>query len=140
MASMIAGYLAGIALIPKYISQQKALVGCAILGLVFSVTVLVTHGYVSVFFVAFLGLANSLMWPALWPLALNGLGKFTKKGSSLLIMGIAGGSVIPLLYGYLGDVFTLHNAYAILLIIYLFILYYAAVGHKAGGKLTRTMP
>ncbi|MBS1528048.1 MAG: sugar MFS transporter [Bacteroidetes bacterium] len=140
MASMIAGYLAGIALIPKYISQQKALVVCAILGLLFSVTILLTRGYVSVFFVAFLGLANSLMWPALWPLALNGLGKFTKKGSSLLIMGIAGGSLIPLFYGYLGDVFTLHSAYAILLVIYVFILYYAAAGHKAGTKVTLPMP
>jgi len=96
----------------------------------FSVAILVTHGYISVFFVAFLGLANSLMWPALWPLALSGLGRFTKKGSSLLIMGIAGGSVIPYLYGYLGDIFTLHSAYAILLLIYLFILFYAMLGHK----------
>lgn len=140
MLSMIAGYFAGVALIPKYISQQRALVACAILGFIFSVTILVTHGYVSVFFVAFLGLANSLMWPALWPLALNGLGRFTKKGSSLLIMGIAGGSVIPYLYGFLGDIFTLHSAYGILLVIYLFILYYATTGHKAGGKVTRPMP
>jgi MFS transporter, FHS family, L-fucose permease len=130
MLSMIAGYLVGVVLIPKYISQQKALIACAILGLMFSVAILVTHGYISVFFVAFLGLANSLMWPALWPLALSGLGRFTKKGSSLLIMGIAGGSVIPYLYGYLGDIFTLHSAYAILLLIYLFILFYAMLGHK----------
>jgi FHS family L-fucose permease-like MFS transporter len=140
MLSMIAGYLAGVTLIPKYITQQKALITCAILGLIFSVTILVTHGNISVFFVAFLGLAYSQMWTALWPLALNGLGKFTKKGSSLLIMGIAGGSLIPLLYGYLGDIFTLHSAYGILLVIYLFILYYAMTGHKAGGKVTRPMP
>jgi MFS transporter, FHS family, L-fucose permease len=140
MASMIVGYLAGVTLIPKYITQQKALVVCAILGFIFSVIVLITHGYVSVFFVAFLGLANSLMWPALWPLALNGLGKFTKKGSSLLVMGIAGGALIPLLYGYLADVFSPRNAYSILLVIYLFILYYATTGHKAGTKAIRPMP
>jgi glucose/galactose transporter len=140
MVSMVVGYFAGVVFIPKYISQQKALVVCAILGLIFSIMTLVTHGYVSVFCIALLGLANSLMWPALWPLALNGLGKFTKKGSSLLIMGIAGGSVIPLLYGRLADMFSPQNAYGILLIIYLFILYYATVGHKAGTKVTRPMP
>lgn len=130
MVSMVIGYVTGVICIPKYFSQQKALVVCAILGFVFSVMAIVTHGYASVFCIALLGLANSLMWPALWPLALNGLGKFTKKGSSLLIMGIAGGALIPLLYGYLADVFSPQNAYAILLIIYLFILYYAALGHK----------
>jgi glucose/galactose transporter len=139
MISMVVGYLAGVALIPKYVSQQKALVVCAILGLVFSVLTLVTHGYVSVFCIALLGLANSLMWPALWPLALNGLGKFTKQGSSLLIMGIAGGAAIPPLYGYLSDIFTPQYAYSILLIIYLFILYYAIAGRKA-GKITRPRP
>jgi MFS transporter, FHS family, L-fucose permease len=141
MVSMVAGYIAGVAFIPKYISQQRALVVCAILGFIFSVMALITHGYVSVFCIALLGLANSLMWPALWPLALNGLGKFTKKGSSLLIMGIAGGSVIPLLYGRMADVFSPQNAYSILLIIYLFILYYAMLGHKIGSnKVIRPMP
>jgi len=140
MISMVVGYLMGVAFIPKYLSQQKALVICAILGLVFSVLVLVTHGFVSVFCIALLGLANSLMWPALWPLALNGLGKFTKQGSSLLIMGIAGGAAIPPLYGYLTDLSTPQHAYGILLIIYLFILYYATTGHKAGTKVTRPMP
>lgn len=130
MICMIAGYFVGIFCIPKYFSQNAALVVSAILGFVFSVLAIVTNGYVSVFCIALLGLANALMWPALWPLALNGLGKFTKVGSSLLVMGIAGGAVIPLLYGHLIDVFTARTAYVILLPIYLFILYYAAWGHK----------
>jgi glucose/galactose transporter len=130
MASMIVGYVLGIILMPKYITQQKALVVSAVLGFIFSVMALTLHGYASVFCIALLGLANSLMWPALWPLALNGLGKFTKKGSSLLIMGIAGGAVIPLIYGRLVDVYSAQMAYAILLPIYLFILYYATLGHK----------
>ncbi|MBS1529422.1 MAG: sugar MFS transporter [Bacteroidetes bacterium] len=130
LGCMVIGYGVGVICIPRYFSQQKALVVCAVLGLVFSIAALVTQGYVSVFCIALLGLANSLMWPALWPLALNGLGKFTKQGSSLLIMGIAGGSVIPLLYGRLADLFSPQSAYGILLIIYLFILYYATVGHK----------
>ncbi|HWD90345.1 MAG TPA: sugar MFS transporter [Mucilaginibacter sp.] len=130
LACMVIGYVVGVICIPKYFSQQKALVVCAVLGLIFSVMALVTHGYVSVFCIALLGLANSLMWPALWPLALDGLGKFTKRGSSLLIMGIAGGAAIPYLYGYLADKFSPQYAYGILLIIYLFILYYATRGHK----------
>ena len=44
------------------------------------------------------------MWPALWPLAMADLGKFTKSGSSLLIMAMAGGAVIPTLFGYLKDI------------------------------------
>ncbi|MGZ3945371.1 MAG: sugar MFS transporter [Mucilaginibacter sp.] len=130
MVAMVVGYLMGVAFIPKYISQQKALVVSAILGLIFSVMAVTTHGYVSVFFIASLGLANSLMWPAMWPLALNGLGKFTKRGSSLLVMGIAGGAVIPLVYGRLVDMYSAQSAYCILLPIYLFILYFATIGHK----------
>lgn len=130
MICMIAGYTIGIICIPKYISQQKALVISALLGMFFSIAAVLTNGYVSVFCIALLGLANSLMWPAIWPLALNGLGKYTKTASSLLVMGIAGAAVIPLLYGYLVDVYSARTAYCILLPIYLYILYYAAWGHK----------
>jgi FHS family L-fucose permease-like MFS transporter len=132
LSGMLAGYLVGIICIPKYFSQRTALKVSAIVGLIFSLVVLFTHGTISVFFVAFLGIANALMWPALWPLAINGLGKFTKTGSSLLIMGIAGGGLIPLLYGFLADKFTLHQAYWVMVPCYLFIFYYAASGYKKG--------
>jgi fucose permease len=102
------------------------------MGLIFALIALFTHGYVSVFFIAFLGIANSLMWPALWPLTINGLGRFTKAGSSLLIMGVAGGGVFPILYGFLSDKFNNHEAYWILVPCYLFILYYAVSGYKKG--------
>lgn len=130
MISMLVGYGIGILCIPKYISQQKALVISAILGVVFSVLALVTHGYPSVLCIALLGLANALMWPAIWPLALNGLGKFTKIASSLLVMGISGAAVIPPLYGHFVDLYSAQSAYLVLLPIYLFILYYAAWGYK----------
>ena len=130
MVSMLVGYGIGILCIPKYINQQKALVVSAILGFIFSILALVTHGYTSVLCIALLGLANALMWPAIWPLALNGLGKFTKIGSSLLVMGISGAAVIPPLYGHFVDLYSAQTAYLILLPIYLFILYYAAWGHK----------
>jgi fucose permease len=70
------------------------------------------------------------MWPAIWPLAIAGLGRFTKIGSSLLIMAIAGGALLPLLYGRLADKFNPQQAYWILIPSYLFILYYAAYGYK----------
>lgn len=130
LAAMIAGYIIGIIAIPKYLKQDKALKICAILGVLFSIAAVCTSGYTSVLFIALLGLANSLMWPAIWPLAIADLGRFTKIGSSLLIMGIAGGALIPLLYGYLTDLFNSRIAYSILIPCYLFIWYYAASGHR----------
>lgn len=134
LVAMIVGYVIGIVTIPKYITQEKALQICAGLGVVFSIAVLLTEGYYSVLFIALLGLANSLMWPAIWPLALSGLGRFTKVGSSLLIMGIAGGALLPLLYGWLADRFSPQQAYFILIPCYLFILYYAIAGYRVRKK------
>jgi fucose permease len=101
---------------------------------------LFTPKYVSVACIALLGLANSLMWPAIWPLALSGLGRFTKIGSSLLVMGIAGAAVFPPLYGFLVDRSKIQHglesasqtSYWILIPIYLFILYFATSGYKKG--------
>ena len=132
LTGMIVGYIAGIICIPKFITQQKALRISAILGVIFSVAAVFTKGYVSVFSIALLGLANSLMWPALWPMAIVGLGKFTKIGASFMIMAIAGGALIPLAYGRLADILNPQQAYWILVPIYLFILYYGTKGHKAG--------
>jgi FHS family L-fucose permease-like MFS transporter len=133
LVAMIVAYIVGIVSIPKYLSQEKALLYSAILGTVLSFIVIFTDGYVSVSALALLGLANALVWPAIWPLALAGLGRFTKAGSSLLIMGIAGGALIPLLYGQLADLFSPKDAYWVLVPCYLFILYYALAGHKAGN-------
>jgi FHS family L-fucose permease-like MFS transporter len=130
LGAMILGYIAGIILIPKYLSQSLALRICAVLGVLFSICALVTEGYTSVLFIALLGLANSLMWPAIWPLAIGGLGRFTKVGSSLLIMAIAGGALLPLLYGWLADKLSPQRAYIILIPCYLFIFYYALAGYK----------
>jgi len=137
LASMLVGYIIGVFTIPKYISQQAALKICAILGLAFTLGAFATHGYTSVIFVALLGLANSLMWPAIFPLGIKGLGKFTKTGSAVMIMGIAGGAIWPLLYGYLKD--ELHVNFQLSFFIsmmpcYLFILYFAISGHKVGLK------
>jgi FHS family L-fucose permease-like MFS transporter len=127
---MLAGYVLGILAIPKFISQQTALKFSAILGVVFSLLALVTDGFTSVLFIALLGLANALMWPAIFPLAIAGLGKFTKTGSAMLIMGIAGGALLPVLYGRLADSIGTQMAYVIALPCYLYILYYAIAGYK----------
>ncbi|PTQ93988.1 glucose/galactose transporter [Mucilaginibacter yixingensis] len=130
MSGMVAGYIIGIICIPRYIKQEKALTVSAILGVIFSVAAVLTHGYASVFCIALLGLANSLVWPAIWPLAIKGLGSYTRTGSSLLIMGIAGGALIPLLYGRIADMFSLQHAYVILIPCYLMIFYFSVWGHK----------
>jgi fucose permease len=100
------------------------------LGVLLSLAAIFTSGYVSVACIALLGLANAIMWPAIWPLALEGLGKFTKLGSAMLIMAIAGGALLPLLYGRLVDAFNNQQAYWLLIPCYLIIWHYAAIGHK----------
>lgn len=153
MVAMIIGYFAGIILIPKYLKQADALKICTILGVIFSLGAvfipadkvftmpfidLVTFRPlqlvlpVTVLFVALMGLANSLVWPAVWPLALNGLGKFTKTASAMLIMAIAGGALLPLLYGKLAVAFSTQSAYWLCLPCYLVIMFYAFIGHKIG--------
>lgn len=132
MGAMVIGYLIGIAIIPKYIHQATALKICAVLGMLFTLGIVFTSGATSLVFVALLGLANSLVWPAVWPLALEGVGKFTSAASGLLVMGIAGGAVIPLAYGKLAEVFSTTEAYWIAFPCYLFLLYYAIRGHRVG--------
>lgn len=127
---MMLGYVAGIFLIPKYVSQQNWLKYSSIFGLIVTVLAVFTSGFTSVFCIALLGLANAIMWPAIWPLALDGLGKYTKLGSALLIMMIAGGAIMPLVYGKLSDMFSTQLAYWILVPLYLYLLYYATIGHK----------
>ena len=130
LIAMIVGYLIGIVTIPKYLNQQKALGISAILGIIFGLGAIFTSGFTSVLLIALLGLANALVFPAIWPLALSGLGRFTKIGSSFLIMAIAGGAILPLGYGYLADNIDPQQAYWIVIPCYLFILFFAIKGHK----------
>lgn len=138
LSAMVVGYILGIISIPKYISQSKALAISAICGMLFSIIAIFTSGYIAVLFIALLGLANALMWPAIWPLAISGLGKFTKTGSALLIMAIAGGAILPLVYGFLADEKHVglgnQDAYWILTPCYIFILFYSIKGHKLAAK------
>ncbi len=147
LLAMVATYALGVFLIPRYIKQKTALIASAILGIIFSFCILNTTGYTSVLFVAALGIANALVWPAIWPLTLEGLGKFTKTGSALLIMAISGGAIIPPLYGKIVDANTHElitngtekvaalaqastESYWILIPCYVVILFFAILGHK----------
>lgn len=151
MLSMVVGYILGIILIPKYVNQRIALIVSAILGFIFSLfAILIPSGDVisfnfidlttfhpvqltvpvTVLFVALLGLANALVWPAIWPLAIHNLGKFLKTGSALLIMAIAGGALLPLAWGAISDSVNSQNAYWVAVPSYLIILFYALKGYK----------
>jgi len=133
--AMLVGYLAGLALIPRVISQERYLAVSAGLGVVLTLAALLTHGYVSVGFVAALGFANAMMWPAIFPLAIRGLGRFTQTGSALLVMGIAGGAIIPQLFAGLKASMPEHfqGIFAVLMVpCYLYIGYFALHGYRVG--------
>lgn len=132
MASMVVGYIIGVICIPKYIKQEKALALSAITGVLFTIAAYFSGGYTSVLFIALLGLANALMWPSIFPLAIKGLGKYTKLGSALLVMGVAGGAVLPQVYAYLAKSSSSQLAFlACMLPCYIYILFYGIWGHKA---------
>jgi len=131
LIAMIMGYLSGMILIPKYIKQEKLLKYGAITGSILAILVIYSHSSVSVFMVSLLGFVNALFWPAIWPLALEGLGRFVKIGSALLIMSVVAGAVVPLLYGLIADTIdSTQKAYWILIPCYLFIAYYGYFGYK----------
>ncbi len=139
LASMILGYVLGLALIPRFVTQVTALRACTILGVVGTLGVLFAPGRLtllgltadtSLWCLTVLGLSNSLTWAGIWPLALDGLGRFTKTGASLMIMGLCGNALIPLGYGWLADRYGAQGGYWILLPCYLYLTYYAVSGHK----------
>ena len=130
MVTMVVGYLLGVTLIPKVIDQRFALKVSAVLGILFAFGAIFTSGITSVIFVAMFGLANALVWPAIWPLALSGLGSFINTGSALLVMAISGGAILPLIWGRLSDVFNTQQAYWVVVPCYLFIFFYAVKGYK----------
>jgi MFS transporter, FHS family, L-fucose permease len=135
----IVGYCLGIVFIPRFLNQLTVFRICAIIGLVITLLIVFASGTVTIFghttdislwFVISLGLVNSMVWAGIWPLALTGLGRFTKIGASVMIMGLCGSAILPLLYGYFADVFDARHAYWVLFPCYLFISFYAYFGFK----------
>ena len=138
LTATIVGYLLGISFIPKLISQKTALKICTLLGLTLSCCILLFSGQItmfghqtdiSVWFIVLLGFANSMIWAGVWPLALDNLGRFIKTGASLLIMGLCGNAIMPLLYGYWADNHSLREAYWVLIPCYIYLIFYAFYGH-----------
>jgi glucose/galactose transporter len=134
LAAMLAGYVAGLVVTPRFLSQQAYLALSALLALGLVAGAFLTRGYVSVGFVAALGFANAMMWPAIFPLAIRGLGRFTELGSALLVMGVAGGAVTPQLFAVLKQHYAFQLVFAALMApSYLYILYYARRGCGVGA-------
>lgn len=136
---MFVGYIFGVALIPKVISQTKALILFGLIGILSALGIIMLPGTIGIYAFATIGFANSVMWGAIWPLSIVGLGRFTKTGASLLVMSIVGGAIIPLIFGFLldaiktGSVITEHDyrlVYWIFVPAYLFILFFGTIGHK----------
>ncbi|MEE3627525.1 sugar MFS transporter [Nitrospirillum sp. BR 11752] len=141
LAAMLAGYLGGLLLIPKVLSQERYLALSAILGVILTVAAFATSGYVSVGCVAALGFANAMMWPAIFPLGIRGLGRRTEVGSALMIMGIAGGAVLPQLFVQLKQHYPFQAVFlALMAPAYLYILFYALYGHRVGRKVVAEVP
>jgi glucose/galactose transporter len=141
---LVLGYIFGVIAVPKYISQTKILILFTLLGIVSTILLIYLPSNLVFYTLILVSFANSLMWPAIWPLAIADLGKFTKIGSSILVMGIVGGAVIPLIFGYLVDVISLSEggsiadsyqlSYFIMIPSYLYILFFAVKGHKIRTK------
>ena len=134
----IIGYMMGIILIPKYVTQKNALIFCTILGLLLSfgvvfadwqVTLFGHQANVSIFLLASIGLPNALIYAGIWPLSIHNLGRFTNTGSSLLIMGLSGNAILPLIYGALADKYSLRIGYWVLIPCFLYLIYFAVHGH-----------
>lgn len=134
LIALVAGYLLGIAVVPKYISQRNALIIQLCLAIILVFVALFTSGIVSAIAIIALSFAHAIMWPAIWPLSIHDLGKYTKLGSAFLIMAIAGGAIMPLIYGKLSDLFNPQNAYALLFVSYAYIMFFATIGYKIRGK------
>ena len=134
LVALIVGYLLGILTVPRFLSQRVALISQLLLSIALVVVALCTQGLVSIIAVICLSFAHAIMWPAIWPLSIHDLGKHTKLGSAILIMAIAGGAVIPLIYGRLSIAFDPQKAYALLFVSYAYILFFATVGYKIEKK------
>ena len=139
LSATIVGYIVGIITIPRYISQARAFLICTILGITLSLLIVNVGGQavfrghhvdISLWFLVLLGLANSLIWAGIWPLALDGLGRFTKLGASVMVMGLCGNAILPLVYGWLADHYSVRQAYWVLLPCYCYLFFYALYGHR----------
>ena len=135
----IIGYFIGILCIPRFINQTYALRICVLTGMILSLCILFVPGEImlggklvktSICFLFLLGLPNALIYAGIWPLAIRNLGRFTKIGASLLVMGLVGNGILPLIYGKFADLIGRKQAYWVLIPCFIYLVYYAFHGHK----------
>lgn len=126
LAAMLVGYIAGFLLVPRVLPQERLLeISCG-LGIVFAMLAFLTHGYVSVLFVALMGLSNAMIMPTIFPVAIRGAGAATPLASAWLVMAYSGGAIIPQFYVLLKPLLGFQLAFVVLVApIYLAIFAYA---------------
>ena len=116
MVTMLAGYICGLIAIPRFISQERYLTWSAVLGIILSIGAFFTKGYTSVAFVWCLGFANAMMWPAIFPIGIKGLGKLTEFGAAFLVMGIVGGAILPQLFAHFKEQYNFQLVFVCLMV------------------------
>ncbi len=137
LIALVAGYLLGIFTVPRFISQCNALIVQLLLAIILVCIAIFSEGWVSAGAVILLSFSHAIMWPAIWPLSIHNLGKYTKLGSALLVMAISGGAIMPLVYGKLSDMYNPQIAYIILFLCYAYILFFALIGCKIGKAISK---
>ncbi|MEP6882672.1 MAG: glucose/galactose MFS transporter, partial [Dokdonella sp.] len=102
----------------------------AVVASVLVATTILSDGSIALWSVVAIGLFNSIMFPNIFALGIAKMGAMTDKASSLLIMAIVGGAIVPLLQGVLADRIGIQHAFVLPLICYLFIIYYGFIGSR----------
>lgn len=137
LVAMLAGYVVGLVVIPRFVSQARYLAFSAVLGVILTVAAYLTKGYASVACVAALGFANAMMWPAIFPLGIKGLGRHTETGSAILVMGIAGGAVVPQLFAWLKASHDFQLVFCALMVpSYLYILFFGLFAARRDARVS----
>ncbi len=136
--AMLGGYICGIIFIPKYISQSKALAISSFIGIGLAIAAAFSSGFIAVLCMILMGFSNAFNWPCIWPLAIGGVGKFTKTASAMLIMAIAGDALFPILFAQLNISFGKNGGIFLLLGLYAVIFYYGMLGHKKKNWIKHT--
>ncbi len=114
----------------KKVDVGRALATCAILAILLICISVLTKGDIAVYSIIAVGLCNSIMFPSIFSLGLSGLGKFSEEGSSVLIMGIVGGAILPFIAGIGISSIGIHNIMILPAFCYLFIIYYGLKGSR----------
>jgi FHS family L-fucose permease-like MFS transporter len=128
-AAMVGRFL-GSALLRRFV-PRRLLVLFALAAMALLVTTMTTAGSLAMWSVIAIGLFNSIMFPTLFTLGIEGMGPMTSKASSLLVMAIVGGAVVPLLQGLLADRIGIQHAFVLPLLCYAYIAWYARQGAPA---------